>query len=145
MVRKIGLLLLSAIVVFAFVSPADANVRRFGNIEANVPSGWTVEDADFQLTFTAPGDAAIVSIITDEMEEGLTIEEIAAEISDEVGGNSPSSVGDGMFEFFFYNEHGIQSYVLVNEIDGTGLYMTWVIAGTHPDMETLLSSIRWVD
>ena len=143
MARKIGTWSLLAILVLAFTSAAYARVQRFGDIEANVPPGWTVEEAEGELIFFAPDYSASLVIVIAE-ESGTTAGAIAAEMSQMFNGSTPES-SDGMYSFEFRTAEGVDGYVLVFLVEGTDIYMVWSVIGDHPDMITLLDSIQWVD
>jgi len=141
--RKIGVFLLSAVFIFAFAAGAEAVRQRFGNIAADVPAGWTIEGSENRVTFVAPDESAMVSIMVN-VAEGFTLQEIAETVAQEYGGSALQEVG-GAYVFGFQNEYEVDYSVIISGDEETGFYMVWVIAGEHPQLGALIESIEWVE
>ena len=65
-VRKVSVLLLLA-AVFVFAGNSEAKMMTFGPLKADVPNGWTVEESEEQVAFTAPDSSAVLAIIVHEL------------------------------------------------------------------------------
>jgi hypothetical protein len=140
-VRRFSVFALLAVAfAFAFVPVAEAARQTFGPISVVVPSGWQVTEEETQLTFTAPDNAAVVSIIIDEL-EGYTLKDIAEGVAGELNGSAPVADADGDFSFTFQNEHGVDAVAVVTG-GIEGFFMLWLLVGEHPDMQSLLGSIQ---
>ena len=142
LVRQVGVFLVLAVAfAFAFVPAAEAARQTFGPISVVVPSGWQVTEEETQLTFTAPGDAAVVSVIMDEL-EGHTVKEIAEGVAASLNGSAPVADSDGDFTFTFTNEHGVDAYAVVSGDEAQDFFILWFVVGEHPEVAALLGSVE---
>ena len=143
MARKAGVFLLLAVLIFVFAADAEAARQRFGNVEADVPAGWTTQEAENQVTIIAPDNVAVVSIITNII-EGTTMRAVAEDIAREYNSSAPQAA-EGVYVLGFRNEHGIDYRVIVSGDESTGFYMVWITAGEHAQLGALIESIEWVE
>ena len=141
---KIGVFLLLAALIFTFAASAEAELQRFGNIEAYVPEGWTVQATGAQTTFMSPGNVAALSVLVNTA-TGVTAEEVAVAYSEAHYGTTPEEVDEGTFVFSFQNENGIESHAVVVLLADTDSYMVWVTAGAHPQLGELIESVQLVE
>ena len=142
LVRKVSVFLaLAAAFAFAFAPVAEAARQTFGPISLVVPSGWQVTEEETQLTFTAPGNAAFVSVIIDEL-EGSTLKELAEGVAASVNGSAPVADSDGDFTFTFKNEHGVDGYAIVTGDKAKDFFVLWIVVGEHPELAALLGSVE---
>jgi hypothetical protein len=125
------------------VSGAEAARKTYGVISVDVPSGWTVEDSDDQITFMAPGNEAGLTIIAGET-EGAPLKALAQEMSKQLGGSAPKE-SDGAYAFSFKNDNGVECPSFLTGDEDIGMYMCIIIMGEHPQMEALLDSIEFND
>ena len=145
LLRKVSMfMLLLAAAVFTFTPLAEAARQTFGPISVEVPRGWQVTEEDDQLTFTAPENAAVVSIIVDTL-DGATLKDIAEGTAQALGGSAPVVDADGDFSFTFKNEHGVDGFVLVTGDEADDFFVVLVVVGEHPDTAGLLNSIQVVE
>lgn len=140
MEKKLFLALATAF-VFAFAPAAEAARQNFGPISLVVPGGWQVAEDENQVTFTAPGNAAAVSVIIDEL-EGSTLQELAEGVADSLNGSAPVVDSDGHFTFTFMNEHGIDAHAVISGDEAEDFFVLWIVAGEHPDLADLLGSVE---
>ena len=144
LVRKVSVfLVLVAAFAFAFVPVAEAARQTFGPISLVVPSGWQVTEEETQLTFIAPGNAAVVSVIIDEL-EGSTLKEIAEGVAASLNGSAPVADSDGDFTFTFKNEHGVDAFAVVTGDEAEDFFVLWIVVGEHPEVADLLGSVEEV-
>jgi len=141
LVRKVSVFLVLAVAfAFAFAPVAEAARQTFGPISLVVPSGWQVTEEETQLTFVAPGNAAVVSVIIDEL-EGVTLKEMAEGVAASLNGSAPVADSDGDFTFTFKNEHGVDAFAVVTGDEAEDFFVLWFVVGEHPELAALLGSV----
>ena len=139
MARKVCVLLLTAALIFVFSTGAEAVRKSFGPFSVDVPGGWQIEETNDQLTFTAPDESAVLTIVVEEI-KGTNLKEVAEAFAEEMGGPKPVAA-EGLFHFTF-KEDGVECSAVVQKIDGTNIYTVIVAAGEHPELEGLLTSFE---
>ena len=140
MARKVCVfLLLTAALVFAFSTGAEAARQSFGPFSVDVPRGWQIAETNNQLTFTAPDESAVLTIVVEEI-EGTSLKAVAEAFAEEMGGPKPVAA-EGLFHFT-YEEDGVKCNAIVQKIDGTDIYTVIVAAGEHPELEGMLESFE---
>ena len=142
LVRKVSVFLaLAAVFAFAFAPAAEAARQTFGPISLVVPNGWQVTEEETQLTFTAPGNVAVVSVIFDEL-EGSTLKELAEGVATSLNGSAPVMDSDGDFSFTFKNEHGVDAFAIITGDEAKDFFVLWLVVGEHPEVAALLGSVE---
>jgi hypothetical protein len=117
--------------------------QTYGPITVDVPKGWTVEETEEMLTFTAPDDSAAFSIIVSDEAKGANAKEFAEKMSKELNGDKPQKE-DGGYSFDFKDDKGNDCSALVMDMENDH-YMIWLIRGEHPELLDLVNSLNWND
>jgi hypothetical protein len=131
------------------VSEAGATKKTFqlenkiGSVTADVPRGWSVQESDGQITFTSPKEESILTVIAGKT-EGSPLQEIALQVSKNLGGGTPVRDGN-MYTFTFKNKNNAEFYCAISSDERTGLYLCLVMRGDSSKIMEIVESIELAD
>jgi hypothetical protein len=131
------------ILALAMASAAGADTQKFKNFSLDVPDGWTATEDKANDTVTIDADDGSAAIaITYSDAEGAKAEDVAAEMSKQLGGSAPKADENGYQTFTFEADDGKKGNVMVavDEDKDDGLIITLI--GAHPEMSDIIGSMK---
>ena len=141
--KKVILLLVCAVLVFAGCSFAE--VKKFKDISADVPAGWTTNDDGEGVVFTSPNGAAAVTI-TFAPHEGASAKEIVEDYRAnalywQLKCQEPKPIDNPKgFVFEYTNAAGVKGVCFVSTDENNFLVITGI--GEDPGMDAIVDSIK---
>lgn len=135
----------AAAVLALSAGAAFAEVQKFELFSIDVPEGWTVmNEGDGTVGFVEPNKEASFSIAVTDAEEGVSAAEMAKQVSEQLGGTEPKEAGEGVVEFTFSNQEGVESTCRSYVEQGKFVMITITDAnGTH--QETIGAALATVE
>ena len=91
--------LIVAVVIFALPIVALAAVQEFERFKLNVPEDWTVEQGELSVMLLKNDGTASFTITLPEKQPGDSAENLAAVMSQALGGTMPEAGKDGVYTF----------------------------------------------
>jgi hypothetical protein len=129
-------------VLAAFGAPSEAKVMKFDRFSIDVPAGWEVnEDKENSTTsFIAPEKSAALTVAICENEDGLSGEEYAKQLMQELNGRELGALEDGWYAFPFKPTGGPESKALLNCYENMVFFMT--VIGENDAFDDMIGSIK---
>jgi hypothetical protein len=121
--------------------------NRIDAVTADVPNGWTVLEAEEQITFASPDNASIMTVIAGET-GGNPLADIARQVSKNLGGGEVKreknrfGEAENIYTFTFKNQNNAEFYCAISSDDFTGLYICLVMRGDTLELSNLLNSVE---
>jgi hypothetical protein len=141
-----ALFLAVSMMVMCLAGAASAKVRKFGFIRCSVdvPNGWTVEEdrENYTVGLTAPDASAAVSLSGFE-DAGMSLEEAAEQMSEEMNGTKPERKSGNSFAFTYENENGIAGRASVSGDEKFMVVIT--VTGEHGDVDKIIDSLEGLE
>ena len=136
---KVKQLVFAVLLSFALCAPAMAEVKTFGDIKVDVPTGWTTQEVPGAtgVALMSPDKTATISIAQAPM-AGKSLEAIANESAAAMGGKATKDEDGYMIEG---NMGGAKIAAYILEAEG-GNFLAITLAGEHKDFEAILNSIE---
>ena len=141
MTRKLCTVAIAAllVVLMLFGASSEARVMEFDYFSIDVPEGWTVTEDKENSTigFIAPDESAALTVAVYE-NEGMSIEEYAEAIRNELNGNNLQELDDGYL--FLFNANGVDAIGIVSGNDDLVVFVTAI--GEHDDFDAIVNSME---
>ena len=142
MARKLCTVAAAALlgVLMLFGASSEAKVMEFDYFSIDVPEGWKVTEDKENSTigFIAPDESAALTVAVIE-NEGMSIEEYAEGILNELKGNNLRELDDG-YMFQFKTANGVDALGIVSGNDDLVMFMTAI--GEHDDFDAMVNSME---
>ena len=122
--------------------PREERRRDVGDFSVMVPRGWSVLDEEHNTILVgADDDSSAVGILVAEM-EGQSLRQVARTLSRELEGTAPELDDD--FYMFTYTDDGVDTMVVVGEIEDEDMYVVIFVSGDWeaPGVEAILDSLE---
>jgi len=130
--------LIAAILALALPFAALAAVQEFEHFTIDVPAGWSPTQDGPTVGVMADDKSASMSVTVSEIEGGMPLRDVAAELSQALGATAPAVDSDGAHSFTL--NHGATHAMITGE-DGKW-YMMLVFTGQNPALQGIMGSIK---
>ncbi len=130
--------LIAAVLALALPFAALAAVQEFEHFTIDVPAGWSTTQDGPTVGVMADDKSASMSVTVSEIEGGMPLRDVAAEMSKALGGTAPEVDSDGDHSFTFNN--GASNAMITGE-DGKW-FMMLVFTGQNPALGDIMGSIK---
>ena len=144
--RRIFLCLV-LIMVSAF--PATGEVRKYGSLTADVPSGWTVEQQGSVTVIKSLTDNASIAVAVNTLGEA-TLTDIAEHLYIQMSGKNLEQDEDGDYMFTFTNTSGAEGLAILTD-SHEGRYILMSVTGygndeaLNDEIDKIIDSLDWDD
>ena len=128
------------LVVLTAFGVSSAEVMEFDYFTIDVPNGWKVgvDEENATVGFTAPDSSAALTVAVLE-NEGLSVEEYAEGVQDQLNGSNLQKINDG-YMFQFTTENGVDA---VGIMSGDEDYVMFIsVIGKHEDFDAMINSME---
>ena len=120
---------------------ALAEIKTFGNISVDVPTGWVSQEHAPGVILTSP-DASTAVTITKGSSQGKTLAAFAQDGAKEINGAQPQKIGDKIYAFEA-STSGTHVFMMVKDIDGKNFVVVMVTGNfLHRDLDGIVSSLK---
>ena len=139
MTKKLSMFLTAVAFLLCLIVPAQAEIKYFTHIQADVPAGWSVSEHDESVVIAADDHSAVITITVQDS-QGDDAEKIAGIISRSVNGTAPVEDVDtnGYFFNFTAKEGGPgKGFVKVDQ----GRAIVVAIMGDNPEVMGIINSL----
>lgn len=130
--------LFAAVLALALPFAALAAVQEFEHFTIDVPAGWTATQDGPTVGIVADDKSASMSVTVSEIEGEMPLRDVAAQMSQALGGTTPEVDSDGDHSFTFND--GASNALITGE-DGKW-YMMLVFTGQNEALSGIMSSIK---
>ena len=127
-------------VLAAFGVSSEAKVMEFDYFTIDVPNGWQVgvDEENGTIGFTAPDSSAALTVAVLE-NEGLSVEEYAEGVQDQLNGSNLQKIDDG-YMFQFTTENGVDA---IGIMSGDEDYVVFIsVIGQHEAFASMINSME---
>lgn len=143
--RKIFLCLT---IILAFAVHSSADVKTFGPLSVESPSGWTASQQGSAVVIKSSRSNASVTVAVNPMGEA-SIGDIAGKLCEQMNGRDLERDSDGDYTFWFTNHAGAECFALLTDA-GDGRYILMSAAGLETEderiraeIEAIIDSLEW--
>ncbi|MCR4818620.1 MAG: hypothetical protein K5841_06655 [Fretibacterium sp.] len=131
----------AAAVMVMMASVAFGNVQEFSKFTIDIPDGWTAKEDGPALGVIKDDQTASLTIAVDQLKPGDTFGDLAAAMSQYMGGTTPEADADGDYTFTAQNG---QVVVLVTGDNNAGVYAAFTMFGLETQAEAIGEMVKSV-
>jgi len=143
--RKIFLCLT---IIFAFAVHSSADVKTFGPLSVESPSGWTASQQGSAVVIKSSRSNASVTVAVNPMGEA-SLGDIAGKLCGQMNGRDLERDSDGDYTFRFTNHAGAECFALLTDAED-GRYVLLSASGVDScsnnecsEIEAVIDSLEW--